>query len=101
MAAHLHRYNSELVLLSDVTGDIKRYNEEFHQEFVDRGIRVDEALGSNMRGLEQITSQLSAISRFRDELQLKIDSVLALVKTPPPYSPPDSLYSLAPSEASI
>ena len=79
MAAHLQRYDSELGLLSDIVGDIKRYNNEFHQEFVDRSIRAADALEFITRSLEQITSQLSAISRFRDELQLKTNSVLALV----------------------
>jgi hypothetical protein len=79
MAAHLHRYGFELSLLSDVIQDIKWYNSEFHKEFVDRGIRAGDALESLMGGLEQIISQLSVISRFRNELQHKIDNVLALV----------------------
>jgi hypothetical protein len=46
------------------------------------GIRHDNSFGSITTTLDQITSHLSAISSFRDELQQKIANVLALVSLP-------------------
>ena len=82
MTAHLHRYGSELVLLSDIVQDIKRYNTEFHDKFVKYGIRPIKALDHISRSLDQISSHLSSISQFRKELQLKTDNVLSLVRCP-------------------
>lgn len=79
MTAHLHRYGSELTLLAEIVQDLKQYNTHFHQKFVDRGLRSDVAIDSISRSLGQITTQLSSVSRFRDELQLKTDNVLALL----------------------
>lgn len=79
MAAHLHRYGSELTLLSDIIQDVKRYNDEFHDELVRLGMRDKNALEDFMRGLDHASSQVSGISNFRDEMQQKIDNILALV----------------------
>jgi hypothetical protein len=79
MVAHLYRYGSELALLAEIVEDIKQYNRDFDQKFVDMGIRKAEAIDLVWRDLRHITTQLSSISRFRDELQLKTDNVLALV----------------------
>jgi hypothetical protein len=83
MAAHLHRYGSELSLTSDIVQDLKKYNTDYHQTFVDNGLRPHhptEGLEAIIRGIDQISSQLSAIRAFRDELQLKTTNVLALVR---------------------
>jgi hypothetical protein len=82
MAAHLHRYGSELQSFCDVVQDIKLYNSWLHDEFVACGIRHDNSFGSIATTLDQIASYLSAISGFRDELQQKIDNILALVGLP-------------------
>lgn len=81
MAAHLHRYGSELRSLSDILIDLKSYNRDLHDEFVVHGVRDVEALGNIMATLEQAGSYLAAIRSFRDELQQKIDNVLALVSS--------------------
>ncbi|PMD22291.1 hypothetical protein NA56DRAFT_98631 [Hyaloscypha hepaticicola] len=79
MAAHLHRYGSELHSLSDILEDIKFYNSCFHEKFVERRIREAGALGCITTTLGQVASYLSAIRTFRDELQQKINNVLALL----------------------
>ena len=82
MTAHLHRYGSELALLSEIVQDIKRYNTDSHEKFVKYGIRPIKALDHISRSLDQISSHLSSISQFRNELQLKTDNVLSLVRCP-------------------
>ena len=82
MAAHLHRYGSELRSLSEIIHAIKSYNEDFHGVFVAHGVRGADALGRTMKTLDKVASHVSAISTFRDELQQKIDNVLALVSPP-------------------
>ena len=79
MAAHLHRYGSELRSLSEILDDVKWYNKEFHNKLVENAVRSSDHIEHFMRGLEETHTKLSAISRFRDELQLKIENVLNLV----------------------
>ena len=81
MTAHLRRYGSELVFLSDVVQDIKRYNIGLHEKFVKYGIRPSGSLEYISRSIDQITTHLSSISQFRKELQLKTDNVLSLVRS--------------------
>jgi hypothetical protein len=82
MTAHLHRYGSELALLSDIVQDIKKYNTESHEKFVKYSIRPIKALDHISRSLDQISSHLSPISQFRKELQLKTNNVLSLLCCP-------------------
>ncbi|KEF53866.1 uncharacterized protein A1O9_10268 [Exophiala aquamarina CBS 119918] len=79
MAAHLHRYGSEIKYIADTIEDIEWYNKEFHTDFVKVGIRSPQTLGSFMKSFGEITAQMTAISCFRDEMQQKIDNVLALL----------------------
>lgn len=79
MAAHLYRYGSELALLAETVQSIVQYHTDFHQTYVERGIRTADAFHTLSRGLGQIATELSSIIRFRDELQLKTANVLALV----------------------
>ena len=79
MAAHLYRYGQELSTLTDLVQSIKQYHTTFNQVFIDQGFRTAQTSKSLSRGLGRITTQLSAISGFRNELQLKTDNVLALV----------------------
>ncbi|KAF2176210.1 hypothetical protein K469DRAFT_36556 [Zopfia rhizophila CBS 207.26] len=79
MTAHLHRYGSELVLLSGIVQDIREYNIESHGKLVTYGVRSSNSLKCIKRSMDQITTHLSSISQFREELQLKIDNVLSLL----------------------
>lgn len=82
MAAHLHRYGSELTLITGVVDDLRKYNQDYHQDFVDASLRPAEGLEPVSQGIERIKSHLSTIRTFRDELQLKTDNILALVRLP-------------------
>ncbi|KAF2659690.1 hypothetical protein K491DRAFT_689038 [Lophiostoma macrostomum CBS 122681] len=79
MAAHLHRYSSEITLLSDTVQDIKTYNTDSHAQLVKHGIRSSDSLEFITRSIDQISAHLSSISYFRAELQLKTDNVLSLL----------------------
>lgn len=79
MAAHLYRYKSELQSLSDILQDINTYNRNLHGQLVARGLRSVDTFVLITSILDQASSSLSAICLFRDELQQKIDNVLALV----------------------
>ncbi|KAF2466885.1 uncharacterized protein BDR25DRAFT_327593 [Lindgomyces ingoldianus] len=79
MAAHLHRYGSELRSLSEIISDIKSYNEAFDAVFIAHGVRSADTLIRAVKELDQAASHAAAISTFRDELQHKIDNILALL----------------------
>ncbi|KAH7327541.1 hypothetical protein BKA65DRAFT_68732 [Rhexocercosporidium sp. MPI-PUGE-AT-0058] len=79
MAAHLHRYSSELVLMTEIVDDVRKYNSAFHEMLVRFGLRSENEESTVMTGIEQISSQVSALCGFRNELQLKTDNVLALL----------------------
>ena len=80
MAAHLHRYDSELRSLSEILEHCRTYNSCFHKDFVRLRVRAAaDDLGWMLTALDRAASYLSVISTFRDELQRKIDNVLALV----------------------
>ncbi|KAH8743418.1 hypothetical protein BGZ57DRAFT_980425 [Hyaloscypha finlandica] len=79
MAAHLHRYSSELQLLADIVEDIRRYNSTFHSTFLKLGLRPETDPSPIIQGVDQIACQVSALCGFRNELQLKTDNVLALL----------------------
>jgi hypothetical protein len=79
----LHRYGSELTQLSEIVQDFKWYNSDFNDEFVRLGLRHKDALEGLLRGLNHINTQVSSISKFRDELEQKIDNVLAMVRYKP------------------
>ncbi|KIX09412.1 uncharacterized protein Z518_00492 [Rhinocladiella mackenziei CBS 650.93] len=79
MAAHLHRYGSELTQLSEIVQDFKWYNNDFHDEFVRLGLREKDALEGFLRGLDHVNTQVCSTSKFRDELEQKINNVLAVL----------------------
>jgi hypothetical protein len=81
MAAHLHRYGSELSLVTGIVDDLKKYNQDYHQDLVDAGLRSAQGLAPVSQGIKRIASHLSTIRAFRDELQLKTDNTLALVSS--------------------
>lgn len=74
MAAHLHRYGSELGWFEDIVSDISAHHEKFFQDV------GNEAAGQRLSvGLVQIASQLKSVNTFRQELQHKTQNILALV----------------------
>ena len=80
MAAHLHRYGSELGWFEDIVADISAHHERFFRS--QQGEASDGASSAGQRlcvGLVQIASQLKAVNTFRQELQLKTQNILALV----------------------
>jgi hypothetical protein len=79
MAAHLYRYGSELALLSDNIEGLKKYHDDAHLTLVLQGLRPKGGFKGVQAGFVEIKIQLSSISRFRGELQLKTDNILALV----------------------
>ena len=79
MTAHLHRYGSELELLTETVQQIAKFHNCFHQIFEDQGLASANSYEKVCQGIGLITTHLSSISRFRNELQLKTDNVLALV----------------------
>ena len=80
MAAHLHRYASELKSLSDTMTAITRT----HPLIKSRQPQVsNEAIRMIEDGLSQIHSQIMAVIDFEVELEKKIKNNLALVETLP------------------
>ena len=79
MTAHLHRYGSELALLTETVQGIAEFHNRFHQIFEDQGLTSANSYETVCQGIGLITTHLSSINRFRNELQLKTDNVLALV----------------------
>ncbi len=79
MAAHLHRYTSELKSIDDTIALIMK-----HHELVIKG-SARKPSGAYERvesGLVQITSQVKAVIDFEVELEKKIQTSLALVSNP-------------------
>ena len=79
MAAHLHRYKTELTFLSNLFNNVRRYNREFPDELVEHGVRGQDTLHEILSEIKRIRSQLFTVSMFSDELQQDIDTMLALV----------------------
>ena len=79
MTAHLHRYGSELALLTETVQEIAKVHSHFHRMFEAQGLTDNNSYEAFCQAIGLITTHLSSISRFRNELQLKTDNVLALV----------------------
>lgn len=79
MTAHLHRYETELALLEETVQEIAKFHNRFYQVFEDKGPTGAKSHEIICQGIGLITTHLSSIRRFRNELQLKADNVLALV----------------------
>ncbi|RMJ08928.1 hypothetical protein CDV36_011464 [Fusarium kuroshium] len=60
MAAHLHRYKTELQRVDLVLSDLRKYHRELQK-------------------IEQLASQLAATSSFSDEMERKVQNILALL----------------------
>jgi hypothetical protein len=78
MASHLHRYGSEIASLQETINDVRKQGTEFHQISVTLPPCTLGMSKEMSGGFEQLSSQAASIKRFRDELQLKTDNVLAL-----------------------
>jgi hypothetical protein len=76
MAAHLHRYKSELNRIETVLSELQ-------PPVFDAAPSTDQRSpsGDNMEGPKvlQLISQLSAIISFSDELERKVQNILTLV----------------------
>lgn len=81
IAAHLHRYRSELTSLEATIADIRSHLTAMN----DSHNSTDDANGQVFRGLDQTASQVRAINDFGQELEKKIDNILALASNIPPY----------------
>lgn len=79
MSAHLHRYGSELELLKEIIQKMANFQKSFHRIFEDQGHDSGASYQADCQIFGMVATHLSSISRFRDELQLKTDNVLALV----------------------
>ena len=76
MAAHLHRYSSELKSMEDTIAAVA----EFHRSLVDIKDGIPYETSQRVQTeLLQLLSQFKAIKDFEEELEKKIQTSLALV----------------------
>ena len=84
MAAHLHRYKTELNRIGLILSDLRTHRQDMthiptYKEdepvFADASPTVDH----EAQRIEQLASFLTAISNFCDELEKKVQNILALV----------------------
>ena len=79
VAAHLHRYTSELKSIDDTIDAIFQY----HRKILNpEGLALGGAFQKIEDNLYHIASQLKAVKDFEEELEKKIQNSLALVKPP-------------------
>jgi len=78
MAAHLHRYASELSSISSTVSHISMHHAYVYSKrsLTSRNETEFDKLEQN---LNQILSQLQAVQNFEGELEKKIQNILALV----------------------
>jgi hypothetical protein len=79
MAAHLHRYASELNSLDEILSEISKYHKNTHS---DDGTHNSPNVFQFKRienGLQQVVSQLQPVKHFEEELEKKLQNILALV----------------------
>lgn len=83
MAAHLHRYRSELSRLEDILDELAPSHDKAmpatNKEFDREGQNRSSTATRIHQSYEQIRSQFKAISGFHEELGRKIQNILALV----------------------
>ena len=76
VAAHLHRYGSELKAIQDTLADIMHAYREFgksrHEDYAN-------AEKLSHTSFDQITTQVKQVKAFRWELEVKLQNILALV----------------------
>lgn len=76
MAAHLHRYGSELKSLHETLPDIEAYHESVNSLGVPSDVFQSQRAKN---GLRQIASQLQPVRHFEAELEKKLQNILALL----------------------
>lgn len=74
IAAHLHRYQSELKSLEGTVTDLST-----HHDYVECSEGVSEGSENGTRGFSQVLSQIEACHDFANELEKKAQNILALV----------------------
>tara|TARA_R110002060_G_scaffold69013_2_gene77725 strand:+ start:2013 stop:2324 length:312 start_codon:yes stop_codon:yes gene_type:complete len=79
MAAHLHRYASELNSLDEILSGIKKYHKDTHSDDSTHKFPDESQFQRIENGLQQIVSQLQAVKHFEDELEKKLQNIIALV----------------------
>lgn len=80
IAAHLHRYNSELEGMQDTLEDVLKHHGLFEEsKGGPKGIPAESADGRVSNGLGQIASHLKQVRAFLRELETKLQNILALV----------------------
>lgn len=91
MAAHLHRYKTELQRIDLVLSDLRKYRAEMtykpkpkSRDREEHGKQEDDEeafppIDRELLKIEQLASQLAAISSFSDEMESKVQNILALV----------------------
>jgi hypothetical protein len=81
MAAHLHRYGSELGWFEGIVADLSAHHDRFFQTQSGRANKAETSAGQRLSvGLVHIAAQLKAVNTFRQELQYKTQNILALVR---------------------
>lgn len=95
MAAHLHRYKTELQRVDLVLSDLRKHRRDMTyrpkprpRDREEYGKQVDEKeddeeefppIDRELQKIEQLASQLAATSSFADEMERKVQNILALV----------------------
>jgi hypothetical protein len=76
MAAHLHRYASELISTDDTIQNLMTWHLYIHKKHPSDNDTEFQVIEQNF---SQVASQLKAIINFEQELEKKIQNILALV----------------------
>jgi hypothetical protein len=80
MAAHLHRYASELNSLEEILSGISKYHKDTHSDDDTQNNFPNEFQFKRIEnGLQQVMSQLQPVKHFEEELEKKLQNILALV----------------------
>ncbi|KAH6892444.1 hypothetical protein B0T10DRAFT_605179 [Thelonectria olida] len=83
MAAHLHRYKTELRRIGMVLSDRRTHREAMTDSSGSEETKENESsfpeIDRELQKIEQLDSQLTAMSNFSDEVEKKVQNILALV----------------------
>ena len=98
MASHLHRYASEISSLEETLTEVTAHHKRFTAKMADRhppdGSDSPEKQNSSHKsdtshnqriqdGLQQVALQLSPIKHFEQEIEKKLETIMALVNSIP------------------
>ena len=79
MAAHLHRYASELNSQDEILSGISKYHKDTHSDDGMHNFPNEFQFQRIENGLQQVVSQLQPVKHFEEELEKKLQNILALV----------------------